>query len=83
MRHHAYLSIDGALLRSVGSGPALVFGSNAGGVVGLDLAARYPDQVVGSRTNRMVVLGATIRCECRLPILHVACMRPVSARVPA
>jgi pimeloyl-ACP methyl ester carboxylesterase len=36
-----------ALLRSVGSGPSLVFGSSAGGVVGLDLAARYPDLVVG------------------------------------
>lgn len=33
------------LLENLGSGPAHVFGSSLGGVVGLDLAARYPELV--------------------------------------
>jgi pimeloyl-ACP methyl ester carboxylesterase len=33
------------LLQAIGAAPAYVFGSSGGGVIGLALAARYPDQV--------------------------------------
>lgn len=34
-----------ALLDEVGGGPAYVFGNSSGAIIGLDLAARYPDRV--------------------------------------
>ncbi|MEV4534695.1 alpha/beta fold hydrolase [Asanoa sp. NPDC049518] len=34
-----------ALLDAVGGGPAHVFGNSSGAIIGLDLAARYPDRV--------------------------------------
>ncbi len=34
-----------ALLAEVGGGPAYVFGNSSGAIIGLDLAARYPDRV--------------------------------------
>ncbi|GIF68303.1 hydrolase [Asanoa ishikariensis] len=34
-----------ALIDAVGGGPAHVFGSSSGAIIGLDLAARYPDRV--------------------------------------
>ncbi len=35
------------LLDAMGTGPAYVFGSSAGAVIGLDLISRYPQQVTG------------------------------------